>query len=308
MTLLAVALVVFAACGYAVGARLQHNAVHAAIGERGLGFRDQLRLVRNARWLLGLASLGGGALLHAYALGFAPLSVVQPTGVLALPITVLLNMRQRGIGASGLNRTAVLGVVASTGGVMAFVLLAAGTATATTVSDQAATTSIQLVTVFVLALGLVGLFTKGKVRCIALATGCAVAYGLVSVLVRAVSQQVTSWDLAAIELRPFIGIGVAVLVGGWMLQHAYAHGPPDLVVACLTVIDPMVAVGLGIGLLGEADEVGIWTAAGESLCAVVACAGVFALARYHPETQDRRARSTVTGSAELAGSSPTDRP
>lgn len=307
MTLVAVAIVAVAACAYAVGARLQHSAVHAAIGDRGFGVRTQLRLVRDTRWLLGLISFGTGALLHAYALGLAPLSVVQPIGVLALPITVLLNVRQRGIGVRGLNRTAVLAVLASIAGVMAFVLLAAGSATATPVTDWAATTAIRLVAVAVLALGIIGLVTKAKIRCIAFASGCAVAYGLVSLLVRAVSQQVTTWELAEIDLRPFVGICVAVLVGGWLLQHAYASGPPDLVMACLTVIDPLVAVGLGIGLLGEADKVGPWTATGEALCAIIACAGVFALARYHPETQDRRARSAVTGSAELAEPSSTDR-
>ena len=105
-------------------------------------------------------------------------------------------------------------------------------------------------------------------------------------------------DRLNINPLPLVVIVVAMVVGGWLLQHGYASGPPDLVVACLTVIDPLVAVGLGIGLLGEADAVDGATAIGELLCAVIACAGVFALARHHPDTQDRRVQATAAGDGD----------
>lgn len=307
MTAMAVILAALAAFGYAFGARLQHGAVHATIGEQGLGVRSQLRLVRNNRWLLGLVCLGGGAGLHALSLGLAPLSVVQPVGVLALPITVLLNAREQRMELRDLPRRAGLAVVACIVGVTTFVFLAVGSATATPVTDEAASTAMRLVAGIVIVLAVIGLFSGNLTRCVALAGGCAVAYGLVSVLMRAVSQQVTQWDLGDLELRSFAGIVAAVLVGGWLLQHAYASGPPDLVVACLTVVDPLMAVGLGIGLLGEADKVGPWVAAGEAVCALVACAGVFALARYHPDKQDRPVQPAVLGGRELADPSSTER-
>ena len=293
MTTLAVLLCALGACGYAVGARLQHSAVQDMIGDGGLKLRDQLRLPRNPRWSIGLLALAVGAVLHASALGLAPLSVVQPVGVLALPITVLLNARQRGTAVRDLNVNAVLAVCGATGGVAAFVVLAAGSATATPVLPDDEVLATQLVAAAVAALGLLGLLTRGKLRCIAFAAACAVAYGLVSLLVRAVVQQLGSAPLLQINPVPVLVIVVAMVLGGWLLQHGYASGPPDLVVACLTVIDPLVAVGMGIGLLGEADKVGTATAAGELLCALVACAGVFALAKYHPDTEARQRHSTV---------------
>lgn len=304
MTLPAVILAAIAACGYAVGARLQHGAVHDTVARGGLGLRGGLRLVRNNRWLMGLACLAFGAALHALSLGLAPLSVVQPVGVLALPIAVLLGAREEGRRITELHRTALAGVFAATGGVSMFVVLAVGSATSTPVTTEAAGSAIRLVALLVLLLGIIGLLSNDRMRCLAYATGCAVAYGLVSMLTRAVSQQVTSWQFADIAVRPVLGIVVAVLVGGWLLQHAYASGPPDLVVACLTVIDPMVAVGLGIGLLGEADSVGFGTAVGEALCAAIACAGVFALARYHPQNRPQKEAETQ---GEFAGTTSIDR-
>ncbi|MEV0087738.1 hypothetical protein [Saccharopolyspora sp. NPDC050642] len=324
MTALAVLLAALGACGYAVGARLQHAAVHDAMDGRGLGLRSQAQLIRNPRWLGGLAALGSGTVLHACALGLAPLSVVQPVGVLALPITVLLNLRQQGITARDLKPSVALSVVAATGGVGAFVFLAAGSATATPIAGDEQLLATQLVAGAILALGVLAMLTRSKARCILFAAGCAVAYGYVSVLMRAVAQQLGTTELLDINPLPLLGIVVAMVVGGWLLQHGYASGPPDLVVACLTVIDPLVAVGLGIGLLGEADQVSAWTAVGEGLCAVVACAGVFALARYHPDTQERSesaaaalpsttvttatSPNTSNGSSDLAGPSSTDRP
>ncbi|MEV5541728.1 hypothetical protein AB0L13_33290 [Saccharopolyspora shandongensis] len=330
MTALAVLLAALGACGNAVGARLQHAAVHDAMDGRGLGLRSQAQLIRNPRWLGGLAALGSGTVLHACALGLAPLSVVQPVGVLALPITVLLNLRQQGITARDLKPSVALSVVAATGGVGAFVFLAAGSATATPIAGDAQLLATQLVAGAILALGVLAMLTRSKARCILFAAGCAVAYGYVSVLMRAVAQQLGTTELLDINPLPLLGIVVAMVVGGWLLQHGYASGPPDLVVACLTVIDPLVAVGLGIGLLGEADQVSSWTAVGEVLCAVVACAGVFALARYHPDTQERSAPAaaslpsttvtiatstntatspnTANSSSDLAGPSSTDRP
>ncbi|WP_433871207.1 hypothetical protein [Saccharopolyspora sp. CA-218241] len=308
MTALAVLLAALGAIGQAAGARMQHGAVHDTIGDQGFGLRSQARLVRNSRWLLGLLSLGGGTLLHAVALGLAPLSVVQPVGVLALPITVLLSLRSSGTRVRDLDAQVFFSVAAATSGVAAFVFLAAGSAKATAVSQDAQMTATQLVAGAVLVLGVLAALTRSKVRCVLFAAACAVAYAYVSLLVRAVSQQLRTIELLDINPLPLLGIPVAVVLGGWLLQHAYASGPPELVVACLTVIDPLVAVGLGIGLLGEADEVGTWTAVGEIGCAVVACLGVFALARYHPETKERRVPATVAGSSGLSGPSSTDRP
>ncbi|MFC7341302.1 hypothetical protein [Saccharopolyspora griseoalba] len=286
MTVLAVLLAALGACGYALGARLQHGAVHDAMAGGGLGLRSQGRLVRNTRWLVGLGALGSGALLHAVALGLAPLSVVQPIGVLALPLTVLLNLGARGYRARELNPSVLLGVAAATGGVSMFVLLAVGSATSTPVSGAQQLVATELIAPAVLVIGAMAALTRAKVRCVLFAAGCAVAYGYVSLMTRALTQQLGTPELFGINPLPLLGIAVAMVTGGWLLQHAYASGPPDLVVACLTVIDPLVAVGLGIGLLGEAAEVGGWVAAGEVLCAAVACAGVFVLARYHPDKDD----------------------
>src|SRR5699024_4261635 len=48
-----------------------------------------------------------------------------------------------------------------------------------------------------------------------------------------------------------LGILAGSGAGMWVVQTAYRNGPPETVLAGLTVIDPLVAVGIGTVLLGE---------------------------------------------------------
>ena len=305
MTVLAAVLAALGACGNAFGAWLQHMAVRDTIGERGLRLRHQRELLRDVRWLTGLIALGSSAALHAWALGLAPLSVVQPVGVLALPITVLLNLRQRGVHARDLSPPVVFAVAAVTAGVASLVVLTAGSATPTAVAPHEQLIATQLVGSGVLVLGVLAVVARSTARCVLFAAGCAMAYGYVSLMMRGVAQRLGSDGLLGVDPLPLLGIATAMAVGGWLLQHAHTSGPPELVVACLAVIDPLVAVGLGIGLLDEAVRVDAWLAGAEAACALVAGSGVFALAKYRRDT--RYLPATVTSGRDLAGPGSADR-
>ncbi|MDX8053281.1 glycosyltransferase [Lentzea sp. BCCO 10_0798] len=266
MTMLAITLAVFGAVCFALAARLQHDAI-ASTGARA-------SVLRQPRWLGGLALLIAGAGVHAAALGMAPLTVVQPIGVLAIGMTALMERRFRELPA----------ILLTTVGVGAFVLLASGSATATKVVPD-----IEL-TAGLVALGLIAvpgviaaLTSNARVRAVAFASAGGVAYGYVSVLMRAVSQSVQQGGFGLSHLASVLGIALSLAVGGWLVQHAYAGGPPHLAVACLTVVDPLVAVGLGAFLLGEAAHLSPVTGVALFACALAAVCGVFALARQPRE-------------------------
>ena len=74
----------------------------------------------------------------------------------------------------------------------------------------------------------------------------------------------------------------AVGLGAYFVQNAYASGPPDLVIAGLTVIDPLVAVTVGIVILNEAAGAELWQVIAFLVSGAVAIVGVFLLARVHP--------------------------
>ncbi|GLZ28733.1 glucosyltransferase [Lentzea sp. NBRC 105346] len=255
--MIAILLAVLGAFCFAFAARLQHQAVDGA---------PRLATLKNKRWLAGLALLVTGAGVHAVALGMAPLTVIQPIGVLAIGITALLDGRTRELPA----------VAVTTLGVGGFVLLASGSATATQIAPDAELTAALIVLGLIAVPGLVAVLTnRPRTSAVAFATAGGVAYGFVSVLMRAVQQG----PFGLSTVLTVTGIVIALIVGGWLVQHAYAGGPPHVAVACLTVVDPLVAVGIGALLLGEASRTSGWTAVAEITCALVAIGGVLALAK-----------------------------
>ena len=310
LTGIAIALAVLGAVCFACAAVLQHHAVSTESGPLGdsdagsgaLSLRGLLAATRRPGWLLGLGVAAAGSALHAGALVLAPLSVVQPIGVLAVPIAVLLTAVQRGrVPAGGV----FVGVLLSVGGVGVFVATAASTAVSSPPPDQSTLIASLVVALIVLVLAGVGLARSGWVRCVACAMAGAVAFGLVSALVRAVSQSVASGHVGVLDppvVAAVAGVGAAVLVGGWLVQQAFASGPPEVVIACLTVVDPIVAVLLGAVLLGEGSATPAETWLLLVTAAVIATAGVVALARHHPDAV--AARAARAGSVPAAPPSP----
>ncbi|MCO1655916.1 hypothetical protein [Pseudonocardia humida] len=286
----AISLAVLGAFCFAGAAVLQHGAVSAesdAEGGRGSGESLTLRglraVARRPGWLTGLALAGSGTALHALALILAPLSVVQPIGVLAVPVAVLLTSLHARRAPDG----AIVGWVAlSVAGVAVFVVTAARTAVSSEPQPGATLIAGLVVACVVALLACLGLARSGWVRCIACATAGAVAFGLVSGLVRAVSQSMSP-GLAGL-LDPAVAgagaaIGAAIVVGGWLVQQAFASGPPEVVIACLTVVDPIVAVILGAVLLGEGAATPPVVFLLLTAAATAAAIGVVGLAKHHPD-------------------------
>ena len=280
MIAIGIVLSCIAACCYGLAASLQNGAVHAVstaapASGHGLSWRQLRRLVTDRHWLYGLLATSGGALFHVLALSMAPLVVVQPVGVLAIGVTVLLAVAS---GRERLTSATLFASLASIIGVGLFVVLAAGSA------DQGAQQPgvelrIAVATTCVVALlGWTGLRAKGWLRAPALAAAAGVCFGLVSVLTRVVSEHLRSADVGGIGIGWVVGIPVAVALGAWFVQQAHASGRPDTVVACQSVIDPLVGVLVGAICFGEAGRVGPVVIIGELACAVLAVVGIVALA------------------------------
>lgn len=284
MIALAIAFAVLGACCSAVGAHLQHKGVRTATKDTGLRLRGVSVLVHNRTWLLGFVVLFACAVLQILALALAPVTIVAPIVVLALPAVAVLNVRSSG---ERLDTTAVLAIAASTAGVALFVALASGHATAVHFPSSAVLLACQLTAGVIALFGVAGALTRGLPRCVLLATGAGSAYGLVSVLVRDVTYSFQSTGVRGIPPLSVTGLVVAFAVGSWFIQLAYASGPPDVVVGCQTVLSPLVATAYAIALLDETADAGGWTGVGLLAGATVAVVGVVLLARHHPEATSR---------------------
>jgi len=287
MIVLAVVLATLGAVGSAVGSRLQHTGVRAE------GLRSLRRLGANPSWRLGFVILFLCAVMQILALTFAPVIVVAPLVVLALPAVAILGKR--------LDQSAALAVGAVALAIGVFVALSAGTATDAAIAPDAVLGAAQVVGAITAALIILALLGHGVLRSAALSAAAGAAYGLVSVLIRDVAFSVRTEGLAGLPWLSLLGAGVAFLAGAWLIQLGYASGPPDIVVGCQTAVNPLVATALGLTVLGETAHLDGVTTIALAGCAAVALAGVAVLTRRHQLAEPHR---VTAGSPSPGGASP----
>ncbi|MEO6530573.1 MAG: DMT family transporter [Specibacter sp.] len=291
MMWLAVVCAVAGAFFLAFGAQRQGSAVQNNTGGLALGGASFLRLLKNPRWVFGLVLLGVGMALNVVALTLGTLTVVQPIGAIALVITTIVNSRDQGI---RLNRATVVAITCCVAGSALFVLMAVNVVAENTHvnATQELTVVLLLAVVITLFGGALGLF-KSRLKAFFYILGAGVLFGFVAVLTRIISKQIFDPNglfLLNVQWYSVIAIAAAGGLGSWFVQSAYVSGPPDLVIAGLTVIDPIVGIAIGITILGELrDDVPPVVAIAMAGAAILAIVGVIALSRHHPDVVKQRA-------------------
>jgi hypothetical protein len=173
-------------------------------------------------------------------------------------------------------------------GIAAFVVMATGVAKEIELTDDRLREVLITLAVILAVFGALFLIFGKRLNALTYILGAGTLYGFVATLAKVVIQRIYQGDFEWLTLLCVGGLLTAVALGGWFVQNAYASGPPDLVIAGLTVIDPLVAVSIGIVILGEAQQANLGTMIGFGLSAVVAVAGVYLLSKVHPELRSAR--------------------
>jgi drug/metabolite transporter (DMT)-like permease len=287
---LAILLAVLAAVALAFGAQFQNDAVsgknsptkkNSGEANRGsLSIKQLFSLLVKPKWLSGTAFMALGIGLQLAALSLAPLIVVQPVGAIALVITSLLNAR---VTKTKLNRGTIIAISLCTLGIAAFVAMASGVANETVLNDDRLREVLGVLGA-ILVIFTVLFFTLGRqAKALTYVVGAGVLYGFVATLAKVVIQRIYQTQFEWLTVFCLVALIGAVSLGSWFVQNAYSSGPPDLVIAGLTVIDPLVAVSIGIVILGEATSASLPVILGFGVSAIVAVIGVILLSKVHPE-------------------------
>jgi hypothetical protein len=237
-----------AALCYALAAALQQRQAERAAAGAGSVLAMLAGLVRRPIWLFGFAVGGLGIALHAVALRWAPLALVQPVGVSALLFAVPLGSalrRRRPAGrelvAAGMVAAGLVGVLLTlhpvprpphaSGAQLAALVTVAATGLAITVAVAAALT--------------------GTGRLLVLAVAAGGSFGLTAALVRVIVHQVAYAGVAGL-LSPLFALVAGTASTGLLLeQAAYASGSLALSLAVITIADPIAAVTTGVLFLDQ---------------------------------------------------------
>jgi hypothetical protein len=289
-----IALALVAAVLLAIGTQFQHRGVSlvgtssGGGGKTGLSMRQLRSLVARPSWVVGTLLLGLAIVLQLSSLTFAPLIVVQPLGAVALVVTAIVNSR---VSKRPLDRVTIRSILTCVVGVGAFVTIAAFVAKNHPITaTQLMIVLIILVVILAVFITLFILMRKRTPRPIFYVISAGVLFGFVVTLAKVVIDRVKTiaigdFNIDATDILTILcvaGLVTAALLGTYFVQTAHSSNPPDLVVAGLTVIDPLVAVSIGIIVLGEAAGAPLWAIFAFGAAAAAAIWGVISLARHQP--------------------------
>ncbi len=300
--LIGIALALAAAAFMAVGNLLQSRGVHLAETKSSSRKDAAVHVLRNRIWLFGSIALVVAMLVQVGSLAFAPLIVVQPIGVAALVFSVVLTSIFRKTRPS---RAIIRSILLCVVGVGGFVVVAAIVSTQQPIEDA------QLVAVLVtlggvlVATGIVEVLGKGRptppllwvllggVYSAFVATLGKTVILRVQAIMKAHEMPFNSTDI--LTIASILGIGIAGALSVIFVQRAHLDNPPEVVVAGLTVIDPTIAVVLGIVILREATNAPLWAVVAFFAAGAVAITGVIQLARAEKPPVDEVSNSSSAG-------------
>lgn len=309
---LAIGMQVISSFLFASGAILQSLGVkstfdpNATASSNRLSLKGMLRLFTIPKWLLGLLLVFSGAGIHLAALSFAPVAVVQPVGILAVPWSVVLASR---IHKHALPRKLWYAVGLTIAGVVGFTVFSSLFAT----GEKMATFGPMLTAFIVvcIACAVMSFFATRAApwaKAMLWSAVGATFYGLASGFMKAAMDLVlkhghglTGWQFLTTVAMMLACYGL----GAWMIQQGYASGPAEITVGTMTTVDPFVAVLFGLIVLGEGAGMGIGPMIGMALTGAVAVYGVVLLSKDHPDAVEERrkaalARERLAESAEQA--------
>ncbi|MFK0257828.1 hypothetical protein [Streptomyces sp. NPDC090445] len=270
-TVLAVALCLASAAAYAAAAVAQERLARAAVA------RTARALLGNGAWWWSAGLNTAAALLHAAALRYGPLTLVQPLGALTLVAAVPMGARRAGRRVAA---TEWRGTLATVAGLGLLLLPASGPAPDDTL------TLAEALAVSGATAAVIGLLTAR--RDVRSGLRHATASGLASAVASALTQTVAvaggrGGSLLDGRVLAVAGLVAVFAVGGMLLSQRAYRGGLGAPLAVVNLANPLAAAAIGTVLLGERLQGGT---AGLLLAvagALMAARGVLLLTRTAPD-------------------------
>jgi hypothetical protein len=265
--MIAIVLCVAVAIAYATAALIQARHAHLSVRE----------LARVPALWVALGLNGLGAALHVTSLGFGPLSLIQPLGVLTLVIAVAVAAVMARRRVSRLEVSGVTSTVLGLTGLTVIISTAGGTQTLA----SAELIGLLVVTAALLTvLGLLGRRPGASTlwEAVAGGAGYSVCSALCQTVVLTVGDAGATALLRPITILAVLAIGVFAVTATVLTQRSYRNGL-GAPLAVTNLVNPACATTIGLVLLGErlgTTAVEVIAAAG---CALLSGFGVVQLAR-----------------------------
>jgi hypothetical protein len=245
---IAVSSAVVCAFSYALSNVLQQHEAEQIPERDTLKFGLIAKLAHRPRWLVGMGADVGGYVFEAIALGSGTLVLVEPILATSLLLSLFLGatINRRHIGRAGWTAAVVLAV-----GVSLFLGLVAPTRGIELASNRSWMIAAPPIVLFVLACVVLARGAVGANRAVFLGLAAGALFGTSAVLTKAfvhylgggVFNWVSHWEPYALAVSSITGLVLA--------QSAFQTGALAAAVSAEQVMQPIMGVALGVGLLDE---------------------------------------------------------
>jgi drug/metabolite transporter (DMT)-like permease len=265
--IITIALCVAVAVAYAIAALIQSRYADRPVAE----------LAKVPVLWVALLLNGLGAALHVTSLGFGPLSLIQPLGVLTLVIAVpfAASTAHRKV-----TRLELTGMTYTVIGLVGLTLIISTSGTTHTLSSPELVTLVAATAVVVAILGLLGRQPGAATLWEAVAGG--MAYSVCSALCQTVVVTISDNGAKAV-LQPTMLLAVTAIsvfaVTATLLTHRSYRNGLGAPLAVTNLVNPATATVVGVVLLGEHLATGPVEIAVAVVCALLSGLGVTKLTR-----------------------------
>ncbi len=247
MSIAAALLGLLAAALFAVASVAQQKAAADVPDDKAMGLRLIGQLVRRPLWWAGLLGDAGGFLAQGAALGLGSLLLVQPLLVTALLFALPLGAAWAG---RRLSRSDWLWAAVLSLSLAVFVVVADPTAGI----DRAPARdwlAVAAALTPVLGLCLLGAATRRTNRAMPLAVATGILYGVTAALTKSVVAHLGDGIVPLLSSWETYALAAVATLGTVCQQSAFQAGDLGVSMPAVTVLEPVVAVGIGVSILQE---------------------------------------------------------
>jgi drug/metabolite transporter (DMT)-like permease len=246
-TAIAVVAALSAGFCFAVGSLVQQGVARQS-GDQALRFALLWHLVRQPRWVAGVALEAFSFALQGLALAFGPLALVQPIAATDVLFALPLIARRSG---RRLTRQDIAGALTVTAGIVVFLAVSTPTSGESAPALSAWIPVFVAVGVLAVVAGVAALRARGKLRVIWLAAAAGGLYGLLDALTKSTVDLLANTGLATlVHWEPYAMLAAGV-VGALYGQSAFGAGALSLSLPVIDTLEPAAAVVIGATVFGE---------------------------------------------------------
>jgi drug/metabolite transporter (DMT)-like permease len=291
-----IAIALVAAMLVGVGLVLQQHAAERAPQAHFLHLRLIAGLLRDRRWLAGIATMTAGEILSAWTIGNLELSVAEPLLATALIFALLLAVPLSG---QRLRKSEIIGALLLSAGVAALSVSRSVNAQGTRFGSTAYWPAAAGIGFVALCFLRAGWRRSGQQRATLTGTASGLVFGISDGLTRSTLLIVSHRGvLAVLTSWPAYCLAAASLVALWLMESSFNAAPLHASLPAITAAEPVVGILLGVVVFGDVIRISPALIALQAAAFLALIAGVILVARAPVLSSLRPARPGRRGAGD----------